>query len=200
MLLKPAPEEKLDPRVKRTRILIEQTFSKLLSQKGFSAITVQNIADEAEINRATFYAHYPDKFVLLETIMRTKFKELMDSKSLSTCHYERHNLAALMVTVCEFIQLSSKNCLGIDNQYESLVENQVRKHVQVILLNWVKQIWPNQPDALNTRAVAATWAMYGLAQHWVNDRALNAMSPEIYTESVLPYISASLHATNQSLG
>ncbi|MBI4304912.1 MAG: TetR family transcriptional regulator, partial [Chloroflexi bacterium] len=45
-----------DPRVKRTRKLLHDAFDSLLSEKSFEAITVQDIAERATVNRATFYA------------------------------------------------------------------------------------------------------------------------------------------------
>ena len=43
---------RLDPRVKRTRQLIQQAFMQLLSEKDFQNITVQDISERAEVNRA----------------------------------------------------------------------------------------------------------------------------------------------------
>ena len=51
-------EEKLDPRVKRTRALILQSFESLIAEKGFETISVQDVTDKAQVNRATFYAHF----------------------------------------------------------------------------------------------------------------------------------------------
>lgn len=59
---------KLDLRVKRTNKYIIEAFIRLVEEKGFEQVTVQNIADEAMINRATFYAHYKDKQDLYEKI------------------------------------------------------------------------------------------------------------------------------------
>ena len=52
--------EKLDPRVKRTRTLLEQAFMDLIQEEGFQGVTVQDIAERAGVNRATFYAHFAD--------------------------------------------------------------------------------------------------------------------------------------------
>lgn len=60
--------KKLDLRVKRTNKYIIEAFIRLVEEKGFEQVTVQNIADEAMINRATFYAHYKDKQHLYEKI------------------------------------------------------------------------------------------------------------------------------------
>lgn len=58
----------MDLRVKRTNKYIIEAFIRLVEEKGFEQVTVQNIADEAMINRATFYAHYKDKQDLYEKI------------------------------------------------------------------------------------------------------------------------------------
>ena len=60
--------KKLDLRVKRTNKYIIEAFIRLVEEKGFEQVTVQNIADEAMINRATFYAHYKYKQDLYEKI------------------------------------------------------------------------------------------------------------------------------------
>ncbi len=56
----------LDRRVLRTRAAIRQALVELIEEKGFDALTVQDIASRADINRGTFYLHYHDKFDLLE--------------------------------------------------------------------------------------------------------------------------------------
>src|SRR5207245_2778046 len=56
----------VDPRVKRTRKLLQQAFIELFQEKGFAAISIQDITERATVNRATFYAHFPDKYALLD--------------------------------------------------------------------------------------------------------------------------------------
>ncbi len=55
-----------DLRVQRTRNLIVEALIDLTIQKGFAALTVQDIVKRAGINRTTFYRHYQDKFDLLD--------------------------------------------------------------------------------------------------------------------------------------
>lgn len=57
-----------DRRKKKTRKAIHEAFINLLKQYDIETITIQQIADEADINRATFYKHYEDKYILLNTI------------------------------------------------------------------------------------------------------------------------------------
>lgn len=52
----------------RSRKLIRQAFLELLKEKSFEKITVTDIVKRADINRSTFYAHYPDVMGLLDEI------------------------------------------------------------------------------------------------------------------------------------
>lgn len=59
---------KSDRRVKYTLMVIRQSFVKLLMQKPISKITIKEICEDADINRATFYAHFQDQYDLLHQI------------------------------------------------------------------------------------------------------------------------------------
>ncbi|MDV9186654.1 TetR/AcrR family transcriptional regulator [Streptomyces sp. SR27] len=59
-----------DRRVRRTRAALRQALVELVLQKGFHAVTVEEITERADIGRATFYAHYRDKEDLLVGIVR----------------------------------------------------------------------------------------------------------------------------------
>lgn len=59
---------KNDARVRYTTMRIKKAFLTCLAQKPVSKITVKEICDIAEINRATFYKHYEDTFDLLRKL------------------------------------------------------------------------------------------------------------------------------------
>ena len=56
--------ENTDIRTIRTQKLIMDSFKELLNHKSFEAIRVSDISNAAEINRATFYNYYTDKYYL----------------------------------------------------------------------------------------------------------------------------------------
>lgn len=58
-------EKKADRRIGRTRKLMHEALMSLIVEKGYEAITVQDILDRADVGRSTFYTHYRDKDELL---------------------------------------------------------------------------------------------------------------------------------------
>ncbi len=56
-----------DPRVIKTRRLLLDAFIVLVRKKDFTSISVKDITDYARVNRATFYAHFQDKYDILNT-------------------------------------------------------------------------------------------------------------------------------------
>lgn len=67
-------EPKQDLRVRRTRKMLMEALIELTIEKGFAALTIQDIADRAMVNRATFYRHFVDKHDLLEKYMNEVYK------------------------------------------------------------------------------------------------------------------------------
>lgn len=77
--------KKTDLRVMRTHKMIIDAFFHLVEEKGYDCVTIQDIADEAMINRATFYAHFKDKQDLYEQIFDfaiDAFTSVIDSEQI----------------------------------------------------------------------------------------------------------------------
>ena len=64
---------KTDARVKYTKMVLKKALLELMQHKPVNKITVKEICERAELNRATFYAHYSDCFDLLESIEEELF-------------------------------------------------------------------------------------------------------------------------------
>ncbi len=53
--------KKEDLRVQKTKAALNEAFRKLISEKSFEDISINELCNKAEIRRATFYKHFEDK-------------------------------------------------------------------------------------------------------------------------------------------
>lgn len=63
-----------DKRIRKTKKLLKDTMINLLDEATFEDITVTMLCDRAEVSRITFYAHYADKYDLVEDIFQDMIK------------------------------------------------------------------------------------------------------------------------------
>ncbi len=69
---------KPDRRIQRTRQALRDALIALITEKGYETITVQDIADRANLARATFYLHYKDKEDLMLRSLEESYDELVE--------------------------------------------------------------------------------------------------------------------------
>ena len=182
----PNLDEKLDPRVKRTRGLILQSFEDLLAEKGFETISVQDVTDKAEVNRATFYAHFPDKYALLDYSIQKMFMTEIEKRTLNVCSYSQDNLRNLILAVVEFLAHLHTGCAQSHQQFESLVEGTIKKEIFNLLSYWLRK--SKVPTEIP--ATVATWAIYGLASHYSHLKKRPAL--EKFVDEALPLVAVNL--------
>lgn len=181
-------EEKLDPRFKRTRKLILQAFGDLLAEKNFESVSVQDVTAKAEINRATFYKHFVDKYALLDYAISHMFMQEIEKRMLNACHYTPENLRHLILAVCEFLSRLHGDCAQPHQQFESLVETQIKKQIYELLTVWLKQA--KTRISTEIPATVATWAIYGLASHYSHTKKRPAL--EKFVDEALPLVAVNL--------
>ena len=102
--------ENTKPRVLRSRQMLMEALLRLLSRKEFDSISVQEIADEATLNRATFYLEYPDKDALLQAMTAARFRDLIARRGVSFTNCDGA-LRAIALGVCDYLAASA-SCPG----------------------------------------------------------------------------------------
>ncbi len=155
-------EESTDPRILRSRRMLMDSLAKLLTQKEFNDISIQEIADQATLNRATFYLHYPDKNALLQAMTATRFRELIARRGLSfsDCDGALH---AIALGVCDYFAETT----GCPTQ---LAKMSLEGSIIPVVENMFREGAANHPVTPGTDpellATTAAWAIYGAARQW----------------------------------
>jgi AcrR family transcriptional regulator len=102
--------DKDDRRVKYTRMVLKESFINLLERKDISQISIKEICEDADINRATFYAHYSDQYDLLKKIEN----ELLDNVNVYLSELDKvSNKMSNVLTaerIFEYIKKNAKLC------------------------------------------------------------------------------------------
>ena len=193
MLEKVSEAKKLDPRVRRTRQLLRQALMELLAEKSFQAITVQDIAERATVNRVTFYAHFDDKYALLEDTMHAMFQERLRAALPEGSRLTPANLARLIELVGETVKEFSARCPPPHGHFDNFLEKQVKASVYELLRAWLAEL-PNgaahRHPTLDQVAMIASWAIYGAAVEWSKNEPREPAAE--FAQHVLPLILASL--------
>ena len=156
------PAENTDPRVLRSRQMLMEALLRLLSRKGFEDISIQEIADEATLNRATFYLHYPDKNALLQALTAVRFRDLITRRGVSFTDCDGA-LRAIALGVCDYLAETT----GCPSQLAKMpLEGSIIPVVEGMFLEGAAH-HPTQsgvdPALLGT---TAAWAIFGAARHW----------------------------------
>ncbi len=107
----------MDRRQQKTRDAIFKAFSKLIGQKRYANITVQEIIDEANIGRSTFYAHFETKDELLKALCTDIFSHVFSDELMSEKTHdfsgENYVLEAKLTHILHHLKDSEKNIAGI---------------------------------------------------------------------------------------
>ena len=146
----------------RSRRMLMEALARLLIRKEFEDLSVQEIADEATLNRATFYLHYADKNALLQAMTESRFRDLIERRAITFTDCNGA-LRAIALGVCDYLAETT----GCPSQL-------ARMPLQVSIIPVVEDMFkeglalhgiaPGVDAAL--LATTAAWAVFGAARRW----------------------------------
>ena len=159
-----------DPRIRRTRQLLQRALQTLMQNKSFDDISVQDVTDLATVNRATFYDHYTDKFALLDAMVASGFHMLLHERGVrydGTCPSAA---SAVILAVCDYLTQThtSRTVCQRQSAFEPLVEAAITAAIRRVLMEGVqKDGFINEVSPIMI-ATTASWAIYGAAKEWLS--------------------------------
>lgn len=183
-----------DPRVQRTRQLLIQAFMDLVQEKqNIHSISIQEITSRATVNRATFYAHFEDKYALVECWLREKFQRTLAHQLPPSSKLQREALHQLILAVFDFLMLVRHHHKPSDQQYGPLFEIALQQELYDLLLKWLGQIPSARSLPEETKEATAqiiSWAIFGPATQW--SRANHNIAKDVMVRHVLTVVIAGL--------
>ncbi len=76
----------MDRRTQKTRRAIFDAFDKLITKKAYSKISIQDVIDQANVGRSTFYEHFETKDYLLMEKCTELFEHIFLPDQFEKCH------------------------------------------------------------------------------------------------------------------
>ena len=156
----------LDPRVRRTRKMLQDALAQLLKEKEFDRISIGDIAEAATLNRATFYDHYPDKFALLQSLVATQFEELIVKQNIRFDSCEGA-LKGVAMAVCYYLVETIKPGSEALRQASTPMETAIVAVVRRGILDGFAKHPPKSGMPVEILSSTVAWAIYGAAKEWV---------------------------------
>ncbi len=160
-LAQPEVAEHTDRRVLRSRQMLVDAFARLLRRKDFDDISIQEITNEADLTRATFYLHFADKGALLQAMTAARFGELLQKRGISHVTTAA-DLKELALVVCEYLG----KVLDCQSSSAMPLERAVIPIIERVLLEGLKERRLIPDGDTGTYATATSWAIYGAASRW----------------------------------
>ena len=154
--------EVTDPRVLRSRQMLMEALLRLLNRKEFDDISIQEIADEATLNRATFYLHYPDKNALLQAMTAARFRDLIARRGISFTDCDGA-LRAIALGVCDYLAETA----GCPSQLVKMpLEGSIIPVVERMFREGAEKHAMGPGTDSDLLATTAAWAIFGAARRW----------------------------------
>jgi AcrR family transcriptional regulator len=184
--------QRLDPRIRRTRGLLQDALKVLLRERDFESLSVQDITELATLNRATFYAHYTDKFALLEEWIRVGFLHLLHQRNVKFDGSCSSAFQAIILAVCDFLAELRELHAPNQRQFEPFVEATVIDQVRQVLMEGFQHHPVERTVPPELLAATASWAIYGAAKQWVNapEREPAEQFVSVAVELIRPILTA----------
>lgn len=165
-----------DRRVQRTQQLLRAALLSLIEEKGFEALTVQDIIDRANVGRATFYAHFDNKEDLLVSGfdgLRAALKELQRQAQAQRSGPDEQLFAFSHEMFAHIAEYRRVFRAMVGKRSGALVQQLLNKIVLDLVRDDIKAIAGRREDqSVPAEAVVqfVTGGLFGLAMLWATGK------------------------------
>ena len=161
-----------DRRSRRSRKLLKQGLLELMKEKRFAAISVRDVTDRMDLNRGTFYLHYPDTAALLRSLeedMLGEARTLVDAHMAETA--ETGTLQPVFEPVLNYVVDNRDVCAALlDNDSGSSFAARLHDLIRHYGARLVETWYPGAPrEKLDYLLSFIAYGLIGLVKVWFED-------------------------------
>jgi AcrR family transcriptional regulator len=186
-----------DRRIKRSKEALRKATFSLMKEKDFQSISITEIAERADFNRGTFYAHYQSKEDLLHEVVKEKMIELIDTLGIS--HKEKETItleempAVAISLFTHFFNnapyyqiLLNHNVLpGFQGYLCETINEHFLKNVQAELVN------PNHHIDPEINSYYTSYSILGMVVYWFKNDL--KYTPDYMANQLIEIITNQIH-------
>lgn len=177
----------VDRRIRKSKVALKNALLSLMQSKDFKHISITDIVQLADLNRGTFYKHYPDKEELLEEIIDEVMKDLITSyrapyESLTV--FEVSKLTASAIKIFEHVATNANfyTLLGKSNILAGL-QARVCNELSQLVLQDISNRTIHTKINIKMLANYQAYAIWGMITVWIDSEFL--YSPDYMAEQLL---------------
>lgn len=159
-----------DPRVIRTRQSLQGALLELLKHKSFQAISVRDISEFANVNRATFYAHYLDKFDLFAKTAYDTFHAMIAQEMPDANQFNLADIKPLTIATCHYLDTFLTSCSPANKPFEPMLEAEIQRVLYDYFYCWLSKYHFSNQHLLETCVAFLSAGILNAGLHWSRDK------------------------------
>lgn len=172
-----------DRRAQRTRGLLQRALIDLIREKTLAAVSVQEIAERAEVSRGTFYAHFADKYELVETIISADFRRAVSPPP--DAGWNAATLRRLIRSVFDYFK-TAYHQHHRSREFALLLEQAIQRELNSIILALLASRRPVTTLSPTMLAQMVSHTLFGAAIAWSQEPGAGPV--ETVVEAVLAVV------------
>jgi AcrR family transcriptional regulator len=165
----------MDRRATKTREHLIAALEQLIQIKDFDKLTIAQITEAADVNRATFYAHFLDKYDLLDATIAQNIDEQFERHELTLNELNEQETEKLFISMANLHMDYHTACTrGHETQY-GVITKQLKMKIQQLLSMHIEE----------TAAVLFSAMLVEAYEDFQKNRHVSA---EVYYKQVQPIL------------
>lgn len=188
--------KRLDPRIIRTRKMIMRAIRQLAEEQALDEITVKEIAEKANVNRATFYYHFKDKQDLIEKTLLMDFDNYLITPLSNIRHVDQEAIKEIYHIFFKYAEVLAVYC-----QYDftcfnrDLSDRMTEQLIDQLFLLLKDNAASDEEQDIRLIAVSMFWSIFGFIREWIYNIRVDK---ENYIDSTIPTILNKIELINKN--